>query len=134
MCKCSGKKAAELVSGNRRMTSAMTQQLFETDPDFVQVKYIGPQYARMVKSPSGALTRYGAKSYGLYTNGAVIYVHKDDVKAAPQMFAPLQPIESFAATKPKVEAAKVEEPKAEEPKVDATSKVSGAGSKPSTKV
>ena len=79
----------------------MSQELFATNPNFVQVVYRGPKYARMVKSPTGVLLReHGLKSYGLYTEGAVLYVHKDDVAASPNVFVPINPVvDSFTATR-----------------------------------
>lgn len=80
MCGCSNNKKTQAARARAR------QGALPTDDNFKEVVYRGAYGGHIVRSPTNVLEQYNRKNYGTSTHGRTLFVHIDDIAAAPDKF------------------------------------------------
>lgn len=80
-CGC-GRRVKQLAAYNEGIAN-----MFKQNENFVQVELLGGgTNVRHVPAPTRALLDYNVRSYGSHRPGAILYVHKNDLAARPDLF------------------------------------------------
>ena len=94
-CNCANKNKLNqpntVVNSTPQTVDQVYQLLEQQDKDeFIDVIYQGPEYLHYIGSPTGIITKYNLRNYGLARKGNVVKIHIDDFNKSPWLFTKVE--------------------------------------------